>query len=356
MAEKPLSGPATTGRATFGLLPEAERSVGSFITSMAINGLMLSLFLYLGATARKTISQHRHEETLLILPTNPPPPPPPKAKIPPPPPIKDPPKLLEVKFEAPKIKMPKPEPKPELKPIQMEAKLTMPFIKEAKPAVILSPQPKSALAAAAMPAQDNHQKPSTAPVHFGQTFGVTPNPNATRPATVAAIGNPYGGMRGPAVAPHGLVGSTGFGNGTKFGSNAGVVGKVASAPVPGTMNTSPTGVTGKVASVAIPTATVERAPVVAKAVLASTQPEVSIPKPTYTDEARHLKIQGNVVLRVTFFANGQIQVLGVLQGLGHGLDEQARSAVQQGRVLRPAMRNGQAVDMTTNITITFQLA
>jgi TonB family protein len=323
---------------------------------MAINGLMLCLFLYLGAAARKTISQHRHEETLLILPTNPPPPPP-KAKIPPPPPIKDPPKLLEVKFEAPKIKMPTPEPKPELKPIQMEAKVNLPTIKEAKLAVILAPQPKSALAAAAMPAQDNRQKPSTAPVHFGQTFGVTPNPNATRPATVAAIGNPYGGMRGPAVAPHGLVGSTGFGNGTKFGSNAGVVGKVASAPVPGTMkNSASTGVTGKVASVAIPTATVAQTPVVAKPVLASTQPEVSIPKPTYTDEARHLKIQGNVVLRVTFFADGKIQVLGVLQGLGHGLDEQARSAVQQGRVLRPAMRNGQAVDMTTNITITFQLA
>ena len=354
MAEKPLSGPATTGRATFGLLPEPERSVRSFVTSMAINALMLSLFLYLGEAAKKTINMHRHEETLLILPTNPPPQP--KAKIPPPPPIKDPPKLVEVKFEAPKIRMPKPEPKPELKPIQMEAKLTMPAIKEAKPAVILAPQPKSALAAAAMPAQDNRQKPSTAPVHFGQTFGVTPNPNATRPATVAAIGNPYGGMRGPAIAPHGVVGSTGFGNGTKFGSNAGVVGKVASAPVAGTVNTAPTGVTGKVASVAIPTATVVHTQVAPKPVLATTQPEVSIPKPTYTDEARHLKIQGNVVLRVTFFANGQIQVLGVLQGLGHGLDEQARSAVQQGRVLRPATRNGQAVDMTTNITITFQLA
>jgi TonB family protein len=356
MAEKPISGQATVARATFGLLPEAERSVGSFITSMAINGLMLSVFLYLGAAAKKTIDQHRHEETLLILPTKPPPPPPPKAKIPPPPPIKDPPKLLEVKFEAPKIQMPKPEPKPDLKPIQVEAKLAMPIIKEAKPAVILSPQPKSALAAAAMPAQDNRQKPSTTPVHFGQTFGVTPNPNATRPATVAAIGNPYGGMRGPAVASHGVVGSTGFGNGTKFGSNAGVVGKVASAPVPGAMNTAPTGFTGKVASVGIPAATVVRAPVVAKAVLPSTQPEVSIPKPTYTDEARHMRIQGNVVLRVTFFASGQIRVLGVLQGLGHGLDEQARLAVQQGRVLRPATRNGQAVDMTTNITITFQLS
>ena len=349
MVEKPSS-----EQATFGLLPEPERSVGSFLTSMAINGLMLAVFLYVGAMARKTIDQHRHEETLLILPTKPPTPPE-KVKTPPPP-VKEPPKLPEVKFEAPKIQMPKPAPKPDLKPIQMEAKLAMPVIKEAKPAVILSPQPKSALAAAAMPAQDNRQRPSTAPVHFGQTFGVTPNSNSTRPATVAAIGNPYGGMRGPAVAPHGVVGSTGFGNGTKFGSNAGVVGKVASAPVPGTMNTAPRGVTGKVASVAIPAATVVRAPVAAKPVVASTQPEVSIPKPAYTDEARHLKIQGNVVLRVTFFANGQIQVLGVLQGLGHGLDEQARSAVQQGRVLRPAMRNGQAVDMTTNITITFQLA
>jgi len=44
MAEKPLSGQAAAGRATFGLLPEAERSVGSFITSMAINGLMLAVF------------------------------------------------------------------------------------------------------------------------------------------------------------------------------------------------------------------------------------------------------------------------------------------------------------------------
>ena len=101
-----------------------------------------------------------------------------------------------------------PKPKPEPKPIQMEAKLAMPVMKEAKPAIILAPQPKAALTAA-MPAQDNKVKPSTAPVHLGQTFGVTPNPNATRPATIAAIGNPYGGMQGPAVAPHGVVGSTG---------------------------------------------------------------------------------------------------------------------------------------------------
>ena len=96
--------------------------------------------------------------------------------------------------------MPKPEPKPEVKPIQMEAKVNLPAIKAKPQVVTLAPQPKAALTAA-MPAQDNSRKPSTTPVHLGQTFGVTPNPNATRPATIAAIGNPYGNMRGPAVAP-----------------------------------------------------------------------------------------------------------------------------------------------------------
>ena len=53
-----------------------------------------------------------------------------------------------------------------------------------------------------MPAQTVQAKVSTTvPVHYGETFGVTPNPNATRPATIAAIGNPYGGNSGYAVAP-----------------------------------------------------------------------------------------------------------------------------------------------------------
>jgi hypothetical protein len=70
---------------------------------------------------------------------------------------------------------------------------------------------------------------------------------------VAAIGNPYGGLQGPAVAPHGVVGSTGIGNGLKSGSNAGVVGKVAQAGVPGGTGTANTGpVTGHVGSVGIP--------------------------------------------------------------------------------------------------------
>jgi hypothetical protein len=173
-----------------------------------------------------------------------------KLKIPPPPPVETP-KLPEVKLDTPKINMPKVEPKPDLKPVQMEAKVALPVVKQAKPSIILAPQPKAALTAAA-PAQVAQAKPSTAPVHFGETFGVTPNPNATRPATVAAIGNPYGGMNGPAVAPKGVVGSTGIGNGTTSGSNAGVVGKVASAGIPGSTGTANTGYSGKVAAAGIP--------------------------------------------------------------------------------------------------------
>jgi len=343
------------GRATFGLLPEPERSPGSFITSMVINGLMLAVFLYVGAMAKKTIDHH-YDVTTLILPAKKEPPKP-KEKIPPPPPIEEP-KPVDVKFEAPRINIPKPEPKPDLKPIQLEAKLTMPTIKDAKLDVRLAPQPKPVLAPAAMPAQDNHVKPSTAPVHFGQTFGVKPNPNAKGPATVAAIGNPYGGNQGPAIAPHGVVGSTGIGDGVKFGNNNGRPGgKVASAVVPAATVSAPSGNMGKVASAGIPTA--PTAVVAAPRTVAGPPPTdvvvVSKPLPEYTSEAKQLKVQGDVILRVTFTANGQVLVQGIVQSLGHGLDEEARRVAQQIR-FRPATRNGQAVDKTTTVTITFQLA
>jgi TonB family protein len=343
-------------RANFGLLPEAQKSTTSVVTSAAINLAILGAVLYVGMTAKRVIQEHKFEQTELIFPTTPPPPPI-KLKMPPPPKIQPPPRPVEVKLEAPRINLPKPEPKPEVKPILMEAKLNVPVIKAAKPAIILAPQPKAALAAAAAPAQVPQAKPSTAAVHLGETFGVTPNPNATRPATVAAIGNPYGGMNGPAVAPKGVVGSTGLGNGTQSGSNAGVVGKVASAGIPGSAGTGNAYGSGKVASAGIPQ--MQRAAVATPAVNAvpkSTNLEVlSKPSVQYTSEARQLKVQGDVVLRVTFTASGQVLVQGIVHGLGHGLDEEARRVAQQIR-FRPATRDGQPVDLTTNITITFQLA
>ena len=341
----------TPGRTNFGMLPEPEGSARSFITSAVINGLILALLLYIGARAHQII-QHHIEFTELILPQQAPP----KVKVTPPPKLPDPPKPPEVKLDQPKLDIPRPEPKPAIKPVEMEAKVNVPVIREARPAIVLAPQPHAALTAA-MPAQNNTVRASTAPVHLGQTFGVTPNPNASRPATVAAIGNPYGGMQGPAVAPHGVVGSTGIGNGTRSGSNAGVYGRVASAGIPGATGTgNGGGVYGHVASAGIPSMA---APVQVQhyqeAQVSTNLEVISKPPVQYTNEARALRIQGDVVLRVTFTASGRVVVDGLVHGLGHGLDEEARRVAEQIR-FRPATRNGQPVDMTTNITITFQLA
>jgi TonB family protein len=342
------------GRVNFGLLPEPEGRSGSFITATVINLMILGAVIYIGLTAKRVIEQHKYEQTELIFPTTPPPQP--KVKIVPPPKLPDPPKPAEVKLEAPKINLPKPEPKPETKPIEMEAKVKTPELKAAKPSIILAPQPKAALTAAA-PALTPQAHPSTAPVHFGDMYGVTPNPNASKPATVAAIGNPYGGAEGPAVAPRGVVGSTGIGNGTKAGSNAGVVGKVASAGVPAGTATAQTYSGGKVGSAGIPAqmVTSSTTPGAAPQPVSTNLEVLSKPPVQYTAEARQLKVQGDVILRVTFTAAGHVIVDGVVHGLGHGLDEEARRVAQQIR-FRPATRNGQAVDLTTNITITFQLA
>ncbi|HTB96513.1 MAG TPA: TonB family protein [Terracidiphilus sp.] len=344
------------GQYNFGLLPEPEGRRGSFVTAAVINLMILGAVLYIGMMAKHVIEQHHFEQTELIFPTTPPPPP--KIKVTPPPKMPDLPKpKLEVKLDAPKINLPKIDPKPALKPIEMEAKLNTPQLKAVKPAIILAPQPKAALTAAA-PSLTPQAHPSTAPVHFGDIQGVTPNPNATRPATVAAIGNPYGGNQGPAVAPRGVVGSTGIGNGTRSGSNAGMVGRVASAGIPGGTGTAATGYPGgHVAAAGIPTqmAQATQSPTVSATPATTNLEVISKPPVQYTTEARALKVEGDVILRVTFTAAGHVVVNGVVHGLGHGLDEEARKVAEQIR-FRPATRNGQAVDLTTNITITFQLA
>ena len=79
------------------------------------------------------------------------------------------------------------------------------------------------------------------------------------------------------------------------------------------------------------------------------------PNPVYTDEARSLKLEGEVLLEVAFLANGQLHVNRVIRGLGHGLDEAAIAAANKIR-FKPAMQNGQAIDSTAIVHVVFQLA
>ena len=79
------------------------------------------------------------------------------------------------------------------------------------------------------------------------------------------------------------------------------------------------------------------------------------PQPKYTPEARKLHIEGEVRLEVLFAASGDIEVLKVAQGLGHGLDENAIEAAKRIR-FEPALRNGEPVDLAATVRIRFQLA
>jgi TonB family protein len=79
------------------------------------------------------------------------------------------------------------------------------------------------------------------------------------------------------------------------------------------------------------------------------------PQPVYTEEARRLRIEGTVRLRVVFGAAGQIRVVSVVKGLGHGLDEAAVQAAEAIR-FRPARRDGRPVDAPAVIQIQFQIA
>jgi TonB family protein len=82
---------------------------------------------------------------------------------------------------------------------------------------------------------------------------------------------------------------------------------------------------------------------------------ISKPKPRYTEEARQLRLEGEVLLRVQFLTSGEVRVLKVVQGLGHGLDEQAMHAAEKIK-FKPAEHDGQQIDSEATVHIIFELA
>jgi periplasmic protein TonB len=151
----------------------------------------------------------------------------------------------------------------------------------------------------------------------------------------------YGNGTGGANGLRGTVQSTGFGNGTAIppAGNGGNHGSIQ---------------TGGFSTAAVDS---EKPRAREQEQQAAVQPVEILdkPKPEYTAEARTQKIEGDVVLQVVFKATGQIEVLGVKKGLGHGLDESAERAAQKIRY-KPAISNGQPVDFPATVHIVFQLA
>ena len=96
-------------------------------------------------------------------------------------------------------------------------------------------------------------------------------------------------------------------------------------------------------------------PMAAKAARVTPVAIESKPAPVYTEEARRLRVEGDVVLQVVFTAAAQIRIVGVVKGLGHGLDEAAVAATRQIR-FTPARRDGQFVDYPATIHVVFALS
>jgi TonB family protein len=79
------------------------------------------------------------------------------------------------------------------------------------------------------------------------------------------------------------------------------------------------------------------------------------PRPVYTEEGRQLKIEGEVLIEVVFSADGQIRIVKVVHGLGHGLDESAKRAAEKIQ-FKPAQKDGHPADFDAILHIEFQLA
>jgi TonB family protein len=356
MASDPLN------HSSFGLLPEPKGRFGSFGVSMIVNIAVGALLILFAAARVHQEKVEKYNSVALVFPVPPPkpyvPPPVPKVRVIPPPPKIEP---------KPKIEPPKPVEPPKVTEIKVPTPM-VPKLAPAPPkAVAPPPQPKVGLFQSSNPTKvaNNTVAPTPKTGGFGDPEGAHPNPNANRPATIAAVGSFAGtpGIgQGAGAARKGSVQGVAFGSGVANGVPGGkdVNGKVASAGFSNGVvgGTGKPGGSGSVAKSGFAGTGFGQAPSKAPVVAQDhTTPLVVISKPraVYTPEARQLRIEGDVTLQVKFTAEGQVQVLQVLNGLGHGLDEQAK-VVAQGIRFKPATKDGHAVDEVTVIRVTFQLA
>lgn len=240
---------------------------------------------------------------------------------------------------------------------------------------VISP-PSASLPEPPMPAPPTAQPPPTSKAQIAVNtglFGGAPETVTTkRPASQVQTGG-FGSPEGlpgraqgdspgnvPKLGAFGLPDGPGTGNGT--GGRRGAVGVVASAGFGSGVAGSGAGgagrpkvTTGGFATTALASPTPSGRPPVAPATVFQPVEVVSKPTPVYTEEARHLGVQGEVELSVVFQASGAIKVVGVVKSLGHGLDQAAEQAAAQIR-FKPAERDGKPVDFPATLRIQFRLA
>jgi TonB family protein len=251
------------------------------------------------------------------------------------------------------LRLPTPQPKPKMRvedepapAVTMAAKLeSIPEVKPVIPKQIVRTNVFSA-GSSAMP-NIAHAPERVQTGGFGDPNGLPAKPNQDRAVNIAQAGSfdlpggpGYGNGTGGSRGARGVVASAGFGNSVAVAEN----------PAPAARGVQSSGFGD--AAPAAPAVRSQAAPAASKVVPAEI---LNKPTPSYTDEARSLKIQGEVLLEVVLEASGRLRVVRVVRGLGHGLDDNAVKAAQQIQ-FKPAMRDGQPSDSTAVLHIIFQLA
>jgi TonB family protein len=334
-----------------GILPERKIDKRALVTSYTLMVLLTLLLINIGVLFPDRIQFKQYHLTELIpLPSLKPEPEPIKVK----PVVK--PKLLPPApvFEQPKLVVPR------------EVRRTPAPEVEAPKVVVMNqfapPQLKMTAGGA---------RPQL--LHTGDFAGssVAPTVNAAvQKVQTGGFGDPNGlqgtgksGAKLYAAQAGGFDMPVGAGQGNGSGGAKGIKGTIASADFGNGIATGGKG-DGRSSGTGISTGgfgaeqVVHGGPKIAQAGSgpATTPVEITFkPNPLYTEEARQMKLEGEVLLEVMFSANGTLQVNRVVKGLGHGLDEAAVAAANKMR-FKPALRMGQPVDSTAIVHVLFQIA
>lgn len=340
---------ATPDKLEFGLLPERRMDWRTLATSYGIEAFFILLLLGAGFFFPDTLRLRQKFTVTELVPRPDLKPEPVKAKAK----VRHPvivPKLPPPVFQAAKLFVPKDvrtqkKKEDEEKAPKLEARFKAPDLAPPTSALPARIVYTGAFGSSATPTVNAPiQKVQTG--GFGDPDGLKGQGKDNAHLTAAKLGSfdlpegpGTGNGAGGAKGIKGTIASAGFGNGIAQGDNRNRGGSVQTAGF-GAQELSHGG--AKVAQ--------------ADSGPATTQVEIiSKPSPIYTDEARRLKLEGEVLLEVLFGANGQVHVNRVVRGLGHGLDEAAVTAASQMR-FKPAQRIGSPMDSTAIVHVVFQLA
>jgi TonB family protein len=346
-------GSSVSQQGLFSLLPEPKKPWSEVALSFGVQAAAVALLVWVRLLHPEIMEAPVHDYHAIELVPTPVPvnhQPQPIRRFTPPPQVAE----LDPPVEA--LRLPAPQPKPKIK---IEDAPAPDVVVAAKKLENLPPVPKPVIPRAPVKTNVFSSGSSATPTialapekvqtgGFGDPHGVPAKASVGKPITIAQLGSfdmptgpGSGNGTGGANGARGVVVSSGFGNGVAVSDSRPAQRAVvqqagfgdADVPAPPTSGSHTQTIAPKVVPAEI----------------------LWKPVPTYTEEARKQKVEGEVLVEAVLEASGKVRVLRVVRGLGHGLDEEAVREAGQLR-FKPALRDGQPSDSTVVLHVVFQIA